>query len=536
MRIEIWLAVVLILLFFATGTLLGYLVNRILRFYKGTKLLKSEMLVAQAQTEARSIIKNATMEASKQTLANQINIENTTKTAQKNAEKYLIEAQHQIQLEIKAKNQEFLTQSEHLKQRQTNLFKNEQELEVQNQQIFEKKITLDKLINSNKNLERTYQDKLVKVAKITPGKAKAEILDAIKKTATQEGEMFLRNHKAKLELNAKKLATEIMLQAMETYAAETVASSTTTIVEIPSDNIKGYIIGKDGRNIKALEKYAGVDIIVDESPGIVSVSSFDPIRREIAVQTLQKLIIDGRIQPVRIEDTINKTRVELEKIIYETGQQVVADLDLIPTSQRLIKLIGRLKYRTSFNQNVLNHSIEVAKIASKIAHELNLDGKIAMRAGLLHDIGKAVDFEAEGSHVTLGTQIALENKEDPIVVNAIASHHGDEPADNPYSFIVAVADTLSAARPGARFNHLENFLERMKELEEICQSVPGVQTAYVLQSGRRIQVMVDPVKTDDIQCNIIAQEIKNKIKKQKKVPGDIIVTVIREVRRTAKII
>ena len=361
-------------------------------------------------------------------------------------------------------------------------------------------------------------------------------MQKIRKDAFTESQKFLEHNRNTTQLKAKQQAVDIIIQALERYATDVVNEKTTTVIEIPSEDMKGRIIGKEGRNIRAFEKYAGVDLIVDETPGIVTVSCFDPIRREIAFQALQKLLIDGRIQPVRIEDVLLETKAMIDDIIIQTGSEVVKELNIFDINNRLVKLIGRLKYRTSFNQNVLAHSIEVAKLAGTIAAELGLETSIAVRSGLLHDIGKALDFEREGSHVTLGVEIANDNNESEAVVNAIAAHHGDAKPTSPYSFIVMIADTLSAARPGARSDTLANFLERMRELEDLCKSVDGVNNAYVFKSGRQIQVMVDPQKVDDNRSNAIAAEISDSIKSNKKIPGDITVTVIREYKTKQKII
>jgi ribonuclease Y len=305
-------------------------------------------------------------------------------------------------------------------------------------------------------------------------------------------------------------------------------------VKIEEDELKGRIIGKEGRNIRAFEQYGGVDIIIDDTPNLVQVSSFNPIRREIAVRALKKLIEDKRIQPARIEQELIIQEQIMDDNILEIGHSVVDELKINDMAPELIYLIGKLKFRTSYSQNVLAHSIEVAKLSGEIANELNLDSNLAIRAGLLHDIGKAIDFEQGGNHVLLGTNVAMKYGENALVVNAIAAHHEDEPKTSIYAEIVAIADGISASRPGARNNLLEDFLKRMNEIERICNEVPGVVKTYALQSGRQIRVIVNPTDVSDYDLIKLTEALKEKIRTNVIIPGDVTLTVIRESRETLK--
>jgi ribonuclease Y len=329
---------------------------------------------------------------------------------------------------------------------------------------------------------------------------------------------------------AEKRAKEIISFAVQRYANDYVADETVTAVSLPSDEMKGRIIGREGRNIRALEAATGVDVIVDDTPELVTLSCFDPVRREIARLSLERLIADGRIHPARIEEVVEKVRREVEAIIKEEGERAVFELGISGIHPDLIPIIGRLKYRTSYGQNVLQHSIEVAHLASMMAYELGVNPKLAKRAGLLHDIGKAVDHEMEGSHQQIGANLARRYGESQAVINAILVHHGDGDPETVEAALVAAADALSAARPGVRRESIESYLKRLKQLEEMAMSFKGVQACYAMQAGREIRIIVRPEEVSDEECAMIARDLSRKIEAQMSYPGQIKVTVIRETR------
>ncbi|WP_425380420.1 ribonuclease Y [Spiroplasma endosymbiont of Stenodema calcarata] len=509
MEITIW---VIIIIAVAIGSyFLGFLCEKYLRFKLNKKI---KLKIKQTEEKAKKIINVA--KADGKVEAAQIRQEMIN--------------------ELARKREEFLETEKFLTNRERLIIEREEVLNNKEQETFRKKEELQGKINYYQEIVERNLKQLEKVAGYSPDQAKDMLFKEISDRYQKEIGEFLRNAENTAKINAKETAITIITSAIERYAANIVIEKTVASVYLEDDNMKGRIIGKDGRNIRTFEVAAGVDLIIDDTPNVVQISSFNPIRREIAKKTLEKLLIDGRIQPNRIEEAIKLEQEEIEVTILETGKEVVAELQLDNINIELIRYLGILKYRTSYGQNVLLHSIEVAKLAAIMASELGLDSALAMRAGLLHDIGKAVDFETEGSHVTLGVKLATRCEENPIVINAIASHHGEVLADNPYSVLISAADTLSAARPGSRNNNLENYIARMSELEKICQTVTGVQSVYVLQAGRQIRVIVNPIISDDDCTHKIALDIKEKIKKTKAIPGDIVITVIRELRVTETVI
>ncbi|WP_342252416.1 ribonuclease Y [Spiroplasma endosymbiont of Amphibalanus improvisus] len=377
---------------------------------------------------------------------------------------------------------------------------------------------------------------LEKIATFSKAEAKSFLINEIKNKTQLELNKYLKEYEVKLRSESKKMSTNILVQSMERYTPEIILENTISIIKLPNDDLKSRIIGREGRNIKSFQKITGVDLIVDEDKEVVKISCFNPIRREIAKLTLEKLIENGNIQPISIEETAKVIQEDIDNVILETGKDIANSLGITDFNIEIIENLGKLKYRTSFGQNVLMHSVEVAKLTGTIAAELGLSSEIGKRAGLLHDIGKAVDSEEIGSHVTLGIEIAKRNNESDIIINAIHSHHGEVKPNNVYSRLVVIADTLSASKPGSRNNSIEKFFTRMKELEDTCLKFSGVKKAYVFKSGHQIQVIVDPKMVSENKLLLLSGKLEEEIKKTKNIPGDINITIIRETIVKAKVI
>ena len=371
---------------------------------------------------------------------------------------------------------------------------------------------------------------LERVAQMSANEAKKELMEVVEKRIQNEMTLYIKEQEELTKSKAADVARNIIGLAIQRYAQEEATERTVSVVSLPSEEMKGRIIGREGRNIRAIEQATGVDLIIDDTPEAITVSCFDPIRREVARLALEHLLKDGRIQPGRIEEVVNKVRSELNETIHKTGEQAIFKLGIHKIDREIVTLIGRMRYRYSYGQNALQHSLEVAHLAGMMAAELGLNQSLAKRAGLLHDIGKSLDFEMEGSHIELGVRIAKKHGEHPVVINAIESHHGEVESTSIIATLVAAADTLSAARPGARFESFENYIKRLEQLEKIANSFEGVDKTYAIQAGREIRVMVIPDKLDDLGCHRVAREIREKIESELTYPGQIKVTVIREIR------
>ncbi len=399
----------------------------------------------------------------------------------------------------------------------------EQQLAAATQQVTAKQTKLDELLTKQRN-------ELLRVSKLTPDEAKALCLKRIEQEVEREAGQLVERILTTAQENAREKARQITIEAIQRYASEHTCETTIATVDVASDDMKGRVIGREGRNIRAFEKTTGVTVIVDDTPGVVSISCFDPVRKEIARLSLERLIKDGRIHPTRIEEIVKDTATEIEEKLVEVGKQAALEANVNGLHKKIIHMLGRLHYRTSYGQNVLRHSIEVAYLSSVMADELRLDGALARRCGLLHDIGKALDHEAEGSHTKIGGEFCKRLGEPPAVINAIAGHHGDIAATHPYTPLVTAADAISASRPGVRRESLERYIKRLEDLEGIATSYDGVAQAYAVEAGREVRVIVDANQVEDRSALKLARDIAKQIEETVTYPGEIKVTVLREVR------
>ncbi len=476
---------------------------------------ESQKVLTDAREKAADLLKSTELTARAESLKIREQAEReieTLRAEMRNVEQRLLKREDMLDrkldtLTTKDKNLESLEKS--LTDRTRNLQAKEQQLE---QTLAQEKEVLLRLTNLS------MEDARQLLLKRVEGEVRHDMALMVERLEDQ----------ARDEARVK--ATNIMLQAMQRYAADVTSEGTTKSVTIPSDDMKGRIIGREGRNIRAFEQATGVDVIIDDTPGVITVNCFDPIRREVARLTLEKLIADGRIHPARIEEIVDATRKEMENSIRNAGKKAVLEANINSLHPRIVEMLGRLHYRTSYGQNVLRHSMETAYISQMIAEELKLDGTLARRAGLLHDIGKAMDHDQEGGHPALGMEFCRKFNEPEAVLNAIGGHHNDIPATTPYTAIIMAADAISGARPGARRESLERYIKRLQELEAICTSFASVRQAFAIQAGREVRVIVDPEKCDDATARLIAREIANRIQSELTFPGEIKVTVLREVR------
>lgn len=475
----------------------------------------SKNIIKEAEEKAETSMRQAQLEA--KTQAYEIKL---------NAEKELKNQQHELQeYERKLDRRE-----ENLNNRDANLVIRDKEMLHKERELDSKSLELTKMEQVLSERTEVQLQELERIASMPASEAKEELFDIVEKQMEQEVLAYIRDREEMAHQRAEDVARNIISLAISRYAQEETTQRTSSVVTLPSEEMKGRIIGREGRNIRAFENATGVDLLIDDTPEIITLSCFDPIRREIARMSLETLMVDGRIQPGRIEEVVDKSRKELYQVIQKTGQDTLFDLGISKMDKEIVTVLGRLKYRYSYGQNALAHSIEVANLAGMMAAELGLNQKLAKRAGLLHDIGKGLDFEMEGSHVELGVRLAKKHNEHPVVINAIASHHGDTEATSAIAVLVAAADTLSAARPGARFESFENYIQRLEELEAIATTREGVQRAFAIQAGRELRVMVIPDAVSDLETVKLAREIREEIEEKLTYPGQIKVNVIRELR------
>lgn len=477
--------------------------------------MEARNLMNEAQTKSDNLVRQATLEAKTQAYETKLNAEKELKVQRKELQDF------EIKLGRREDNLSFKDKS---------LVEKENELNRKQRELESKSALMDKMeLELNEKIEVQVHE-LERVSQMPVEAARKELFEIIEKQTERESLAYIKEQEEQAHLRAEELARNIISLAISRYAQDQVVHNTSSVVALPNEEMKGRIIGREGRNIRAFEQATGVDLIIDDTPEVITISCFDPIRREIGKLSLETLVQDGRIQPGRIEEVVEKTRKELNQVILKTGQDTLFDLGLSKVDKELVAVLGRLKYRYSYGQNALAHSVEVAHLAGIMAAELGLNQRLAKRAGLFHDIGKGLDFEMEGSHVELGVRLAKKCHEHPVVINAIASHHGDTEATSVISVLVAAADALSAARPGARFESFENYIQRLEELEAIASTKEGVQRVFAISAGRELRVMVIPNEIDDLQTTKLAREIREQIEQELTYPGQIKVTVIRELR------
>ena len=510
---ETWLAIVLILL--------GVIISAIIFFILGVNYRKkvAEKEIGSAEQEATRLINEA------------------IKSGENKKREMLLEAKEEIhksrtenEKEIKERRSELSKQERRLQQKEESLDKKLDNYERKEDELRKKQQAIQATQDEVNLVKKSQLEMLEKISGFTQEEAKVYLLKNVEAEARHDAAVKLKEIEAQTKEEAEERAREIITIAIQRCAADHAAEATVSVVPLPNDEMKGRIIGREGRNIRTLETITGVDLIIDDTPEAITVSSFDPVRREIARLALEKLIADGRIHPTRIEDMVEKARREVDQVIRREGERAAFETGVNGLHPELIKLLGRQKYRTSYGQNVLNHSIEVAHIAGLLASEIGADVTLAKRAGLLHDIGKSVDHEMEGSHVQLGVELAKKYKEGGEVVHAIEAHHGDVEAHSIVAVLVQAADAISAARPGARRENVENYVRRLEKLEELTGSYPGVDKAYAIQAGREVRIMVKPEEVTEDNMILMAREIAKKIESELEYPGQIKINLIRETK------
>ena len=478
---------------------------------------KASSIIEKAKKEAEKAKRDALLEAKEETY--KLKLETDKEIKEKKSE-------------LK-ENEERLLQRENSIDRRDGLLQNrEQMLDEKENGIIQKQKDIQKLEEKAENVIKEQIEKLEKISGFSKKQAKEEIMKQVEISMSAEISAYIKEKEAEAKLEVDKKAKNLLVESMQKYASDVTNEQTVSVVSLPNDDMKGRIIGREGRNIRTIEAVTGVDLIIDDTPEAIVLSSFDPLRREIAKQTIEALIKDGRIHPSRIEELYDKTCKELNVKIREYGEEAMFELGITKLDPELVTILGKLNFRTSYGQNALQHSKEVAHLAGIMAAEIGENVALAKRAGLLHDIGKAIDFEVEGSHVEIGADLARKYGEDSVVINAIESHHGDKNPNSIISVLVAVADALSAARPGARNDSLENYVKRLEQLESIAMDFDGVEKAYAMQAGRELRVVVEPEKIDDVGSYKTARDIKDRIEKEMQYPGTVKVTVIRETRAT----
>ena len=489
-------------------------------------IIYNKIKVSAAQKEADKLIQDAKRDAEKAKRDGILELKEESFKLKKQTDEEIKEKKKELnELNQRIDNREksLDKRDELLTEREKNLDLKDKDLLAKQKEIQEKDAKMESIIKEQIAL-------LEKISGFSKEKARELVMKKVEEEMSKEISIYLKDREDEAKLEADKKAKDILVSSMQRYSNDVSSEQTVTTVELPNDEMKGRIIGREGRNIRTIEAVTGVDLIIDDTPEVIVLSSFDPLRRQIAKVTLETLIKDGRIHPARIEELYDKVCEDYKKIIREKGEEALFELGISKVDPELVELIGKLAFRTSYGQDVLQHSIEVAHLSGLMAAELGENVMLAKRAGLLHDIGKAIDFETDGSHVEIGADIAKKFHEDKVVLNAIESHHGDKKSESVISELVAIADTLSAARPGARNDSLENYVKRLEELEKIGNEIEGVDKTFAMQAGRELRVVVKPDKIDDLTSYKVAREIKDKIEETMQYPGTIKVVVIRETR------
>ena len=506
---KLWLAIVLIIVAFAVAFFLGVTYRK--------KVAEREIM--SAENEAKRIINDAIK-----------NAESKKREALVEAKEEIHKSRSEYEREEKARRADLQKQERRLQQKEENLDRKTDSLERKNESLAQKISAVEAQQAEIALIKKSQLEMLEKVSGYTVEEAKNYLINALKDEVTHEMAVKVKEIEAQYKEEADERAREIIVTAIQRCAADHASEVTVSVVPLPNDEMKGRIIGREGRNIRSIETLTGCDLIIDDTPEAITVSSFDPVRREVARIALEKLIADGRIHPARIEEMVAKAQKEVNATIKAEGERAVFETNIHGLNQELIKLLGRMRYRTSYGQNVLNHSIEVSHISGLIASELGVDVATAKRAGLLHDIGKAIDHEVEGSHVTIGVEICKKYKESEAVIHAIEAHHGDVEPHTVVACIVQAADAISASRPGARRENIENYVKRLEKLEEISKSFPGIAGSYAIQAGREIRVMVKPEEVPEDKMVLLARDIAKKIEEELTYPGQIKVHVLRETK------
>ena len=502
-------AVVAAVICFPVGALFGW--NR--------RKASAEREIGSAEEEATRIVNEAYKSA-----------ESKKREAMVEAKEEILKARNEHEREVKERRADLQRQEHRLQQKEENLDRKTENIEKKDEQLTAKLAKLDATQAEAEQLKRGHLEMLERISGFTAEEAKAYLLKQLEDDVTHESAMKLKEIESRFKEEADAKARNIISLAIQRCAADHVSEATVSVVPLPNDDMKGRIIGREGRNIRTLETLTGVDLIIDDTPEAITVSCFDPVRREIARLALEKLILDGRIHPARIEEMVEKAKREVDATIKAEGERAIFETNIHGLHPELVKLLGRQRYRTSYGQNVLNHSIEVSHVAGLLAAEIGADVTLAKRAGLLHDLGKAIDHEVEGSHVQIGVELAKKYRESPEVIHAIHAHHNDVEPKTVIACLVQAADAISAARPGARRENLENYIKRLEQLEEITASFNGVEKSYAIQAGREVRIMIKPEIISEDQMVLLAREIARKIESEMEYPGQIKVNLIRETK------